>query len=201
MELGTHAYDAVVNKWALRANWNGSDEATKLCEVCRGTGVKDAGLRFAGDVDERDVPYATPTEKCSGCDGKGRVALGAPNEDVTWSGPLGDAREHVTQALQKLLDCPEVFRPFVVIEEANPDGSPSCFDGRFVQFAGLTERGLLFDVPALGILAEPCPTPIAGTLLAITNLTAQGVPTAAVVRVTFESTRDAPMRFKRPAQA
>jgi RecJ-like exonuclease len=54
-------------------------EATKLCEVFRGTGTYDSECRprFAGDVDSRDVPWAAPTPKCKACDGKGRVPLGA----------------------------------------------------------------------------------------------------------------------------
>jgi RecJ-like exonuclease len=54
-------------------------EATKLCEVCRGKGTDDSEqrVRFAGDVDSRDVPWAAPTDKCQACDGKGRVPLGA----------------------------------------------------------------------------------------------------------------------------
>lgn len=50
--------------------------ATKLCEACRGSGVEDTSPRFAGDVDERDVPYATPAPRCQVCGGKGRVPLG-----------------------------------------------------------------------------------------------------------------------------
>ena len=51
-------------------------DKTKLCESCRGTGIEDTGPKFAGDIDERDVPYATPASRCEACDGKGRVPLG-----------------------------------------------------------------------------------------------------------------------------
>jgi hypothetical protein len=112
---------------------------------------------------------------------------------VTWAGPLADARGPIVSALRKLLDCPEVFRPFVIVQERASE--------RFVQFAGSTERGLLFDVPARGIVAEPCPSPEEGAALAITNLRAQGVPAGAVVLVTFESTRSVPTGGRQPAQA
>lgn len=51
-------------------------ESTKLCESCRGSGVKDTGPKFAGDIDDRDVPYATPAPTCQSCGGRGRVSLG-----------------------------------------------------------------------------------------------------------------------------
>lgn len=56
-------------------DWN-DRRLTKLCESCRGTGVEDTGPRYAGDVDERDVPYATPAPECRACEGRGRVLLG-----------------------------------------------------------------------------------------------------------------------------
>ena len=57
-------------------DWN-DRRLTKLCESCRGSGTEDTGPRFAGDVDERDVPYAVPSSKCSTCKGRGRVLLGS----------------------------------------------------------------------------------------------------------------------------
>jgi hypothetical protein len=117
--------------------------------------------------------------------------------DATWSGPLADARGPIVAALRKLLDCPEVFRPFVIVQQ----GVGHTEDDVFVQFAGSTERGLLFDVPAQGIVTSPCVTPEDGATRAISSLRTQGVPAGSAVRVTFESTRDAPAGFRRPASA
>jgi hypothetical protein len=108
-----------------------------------------------------------------------------------WSGYLADARGPIVSALRQLLDCPEVFRPFVIIQDVSTD--------LFVQFAGSTERGLLFDVPTRDIVAVACPSPEEGAAQAIALLRDQGVPVGAVMRVTFESTRNAPGR--RPASA
>jgi hypothetical protein len=60
---------------ATEIDWH-DRRLTKLCESCRGTGTKDTGPRFAGDDDERDVPYATPAPECPACEGRGRVLLG-----------------------------------------------------------------------------------------------------------------------------
>jgi hypothetical protein len=97
-----------------------------------------------------------------------------------WWGPLSNCSEPVLAALRQLLSCPEVFRPFVIVE---------VVDGAFVQFAGSTERGLLLDVPALGIKVQPCPTPEDGVNHVLVLLRKQGVPEDGIVRVRFESTK------------
>jgi hypothetical protein len=103
---------------------------------------------------------------------------------------LTDAREGIMEAIRKLLDCPEVFRPFVIVEQV--DGR------RFVQFAGSTERGLLFDVPALEIVAAQVvigPTDdlaVVGADLALAGLRKLGVEEQEIVRVLFESTGAVP---------
>ncbi len=109
---------------------------------------------------------------------------------MSWRGPLKDCGEHVLAALRQLLSCPEVFRPFVIVEVP---------DGAFVQFAGSTERGLLLDVPPLGIVIQPCPTPEDGVNYVLALLRRQGVQENAMVRVRFESTGRAPGRS--PARA
>ena len=122
-----------------------------------------------------------------------------------WWGPLTDCGEHVLAALHQLLSCPEIFRPFVVVEVMGSGmyvrgagafvqfaGSTERGAGAFVQFAGSTERGLLLDVPALGIKVQSCPTPEDGVNYVLTLLRKQGVPETGVVRVRFESTRKAP---------
>jgi len=94
---------------------------------------------------------------------------------------LSDARPAVASALRHLLETPEATRPFVVIEEA--DGE------RFVQFAGSKERGLLFDVPALGIAVSPVPgnEPALAALVALDTLQLQlGVAPDALVNVCFD---------------
>jgi hypothetical protein len=101
----------------------------------------------------------------------------------TWTGPLRDALQPITAALRQLVECPEVFRPFVVIKS---DDDP------FVQFAGSTERGVLFDVPALHIVTQPCASPEAGATLAVRTLHDMGVLGDTPVHVTFDSTRGGP---------
>ena len=111
----------------------------------------------------------------------------------TWTGPLRDALEPITAALRQLVDCPEVFRPFVLVQrlsDADREALPGC--DRFVQFAGSTERGLLFDVPALLIRAQPCTSPEDGAKLAVRTLHDMGVLAETPVCVTFESTRGGP---------
>lgn len=105
---------------------------------------------------------------------------------MTWTGPLRDARAPIAAALGQLLSCPEVFRPFVIVETVRFH--------QFVQFAGSTERGLLFDVPALSIEAShnPVSDPEAGATIAVDTLRAMGVLDTVTVRVRFESTRSGP---------
>jgi hypothetical protein len=110
---------------------------------------------------------------------------------MTWSGPLDESAPHLMAALQQLLDCPEVFRPFVILRDLSTN--------LFVQFAGSTERGLLFDVPALGIVTLQIPTVAEAVNDALAAMRAQGVPGQGIVQVTFESTRNAP--GKNPAKA
>lgn len=95
---------------------------------------------------------------------------------------LQESFETICEALRNLLECPESRRPFVIIEDVAT--------GRFVQFAGSKERGLLFDVPACGIVGEPCDTPERAAVMAQANLRLQRVADGALVRVVFESTRD-----------
>jgi hypothetical protein len=104
---------------------------------------------------------------------------------------LARASVSISHALECLLKCPEIFRPFVVVEVIGAD--------RFVQFAGSSERGLLFDVPALGIVASPQPTLADAVQLTIETLRRLGAKDEDMVRVTFESTRNAPGR--RPGSA
>lgn len=108
-----------------------------------------------------------------------------------WWGPMRDSAPHILSALRQLVSCPEVFRPFVLVEVM---GAAMYVRraGVFVQFAGSEERGILFDVPALNIVVEPLATPEAGVDAALAGLRAQGVPEDAVVRVRFESTRGGP---------
>lgn len=102
-----------------------------------------------------------------------------------WRGPLSESATHIRQALDSLIECPETFRPFVVI---------ACGD-IFVQFCGSMDRGICFDVPALGIVAD-YGTAIhdvdAGVALALDGLRRQGLGDDARLHVTFESTHDAP---------
>lgn len=104
-----------------------------------------------------------------------------------WCGPLKDCGEHVLAALRQLVSCPEVFRPFVVVEVM---GSHMYVRGAgaFVQFAGSTERGLLLDVPSLGISVQPCPTPEDGVNHVLVLLRKQGVLEDGILRVRFDST-------------
>lgn len=95
---------------------------------------------------------------------------------------LSQSFEVICEALRNLLECPEARRPFVIVQDVATN--------RFVQFAGSLERGLLFDVPACGIVAEPCDTPERGAVMAQANLRLQRVDEESMVRVTFESTRD-----------
>jgi hypothetical protein len=103
-----------------------------------------------------------------------------------WKGPLTDCGDHVLAALRQLLSCPEIFRPFVIVEAVDSDA--------FVQFAGSTERGLLLDVPTAGIKIQPCPTVEDGVTHTLVLLRDQGVPEDGMVRVRFESTGRAPGR-------
>jgi hypothetical protein len=118
-----------------------------------------------------------------------------------WQGPLSDCVEPTREALRQLLACPEAFRPFVIVESRPfpTEGALPGEEGPFVQFAGSTERGLLLDVPALGIVAVPCPTPEEGARQVLALLRKQGMREDGEVRVRFESTRRAPGRT--PGQA
>lgn len=61
---------------------------------------------------------------------------------------LKDVELVLRSSLQSMLATPESQRPFVVVQDMVTE--------RFVQFCGSLERGVMFDVPALGIVAEPC---------------------------------------------
>lgn len=99
---------------------------------------------------------------------------------MNWTGPLIESREPIRAALRALLNCPEVFRPFVVIEAVEHP--------QFVQFAGSTERGLIFDVPALDITLMPVISADDGVEIAFNTLRKMKLDDRARVRVRFEST-------------
>lgn len=61
---------------------------------------------------------------------------------------LREVEPLIRASLESMLATPESQRPFVVVQDIVTE--------RFVQFCGSPERGVLFDVPALGIIAEPC---------------------------------------------
>lgn len=66
---------------------------------------------------------------------------------------LGEAEEPIRMALEELVEKDETRRPFVIIEKVGRSDI-------FVQFC--THRGvLLFDVPRLGIVADPTPLELA----------------------------------------
>lgn len=62
--------------------------------------------------------------------------------------PLGEVEPLLRAALESMLATPESQHPFVLVEDVVTE--------RFVQFCGSLERGILLDVPALGIVADPC---------------------------------------------
>jgi len=100
---------------------------------------------------------------------------------MKWFGSIDDAYNQILLALRSLLDCPKVFHPFVVIDSGE----------RSVQFAGSEERGLLFDVPRLGIVAAPIGSAEEGALTAVAALRLMDV--IGNVTVAFESTRNRKM--------
>jgi hypothetical protein len=61
---------------------------------------------------------------------------------------LGEVEPLIRASLESMLATPESQRAFVLVEDIVTE--------RFVQFCGSLERGVMFDVPALGIVAEPC---------------------------------------------
>jgi len=80
---------------------------------------------------------------------------------------LSESVEPITAALERLMRKNEWYHPFVVIEKV---GRPDLF----VQFA-TNATVLLFDVPLLGIVLEPCRSPALGAQLAIARLRNLGV--------------------------
>jgi hypothetical protein len=75
---------------------------------------------------------------------------------------LRDVEPLIRAALESMISTPESQRPFVVVQDTVTE--------RFVQFCGSLERGALFDVPALGIVADPCPTIADGVQRALDTL-------------------------------
>ncbi len=61
---------------------------------------------------------------------------------------LGEVGPLIRASLESMLATPESQRPFVVVQDT--------VTKHFVQFCGSLERGVMFDVPALGIVADPC---------------------------------------------
>jgi len=75
---------------------------------------------------------------------------------------LRDVAPLIQYALESMTATPEPLRPFVVVQDT--------VTRRFVQFCGSLERGVLFDVPVLGIVADPCPTVAEGVQRALDTL-------------------------------
>lgn len=101
---------------------------------------------------------------------------------------LAHAHAELEGALGRLRQQPESMKPFLIVEELGQEQRK-----RFVQFAGSTERGLLFDVPSLGI-SYHLPDPdnfVAAARLALETLSDRlGVSKAASVRITESASPD-----------